>query len=156
MLRQIGELFSRIATQPETGSQEDRSHRLQLAIAVLLVEVMRADAGGCVNEQSKLRQLLAQRFALTPDETEQLIELAEMRATEAHDLHSFTEVLNQAFDERERQQIFEELWQLAYADGRLDAHENHLMRRLADLLHIRHAAFVGTKMRASAPTGNGN
>ena len=58
-------------------------------------------------------------------------------------------MLNQSFNENERQNIFEELWQVAYADGRLDAHENHLMRRLADLLHILHAAFVGTKIKAS-------
>lgn len=148
MLRQLSELFSRVAGQGESTDPMGRDHQLQLAIAVLLVEVMRADSDGCVKEQTKLRGLLAQRFALTADETQRLIELAELRSTEAHDLHSFTAVLNQTFDESERQQIFEELWQLAYADGRLDAHENHLMRRLGDLLHIRRAAFVGTKLKA--------
>lgn len=152
MLRQISELFFRIAPQPEGGRDAGRGHTLQLAIAVLLIEVMRADPGGCALEQAKLRELLAKRFSLSDDETERLIELAELRSNEAHDLHSFTEVLNQTFEEHERQKIFEELWHLAYADGRLDAHEHHLMRRLADLLHIRHAAFVGTKIKASQST----
>ena len=149
MLRNLAELFAKLSPEALKAEGSDYTHSIQLAIAVLLVEVMRADSAHCSVERSTLRDVLRQRFELAPDELERLIELAELRSTEAHDLHSFTAVLNQSFNENERQNIFEELWQVAYADGRLDAHENHLMRRLADLLHIRHAAFVGTKIKAS-------
>lgn len=149
MLRNLGEWWARLSPEALKAEGSDHSHSLQLAIAVLLVEVMRADSAHCSVERSTLRDVLRQRFELSADELDGLIELAELRSTEAHDLHSFTAVLNQSFSESERQKIFEELWQIAYADGRLDAHENHLMRRLADLLHIRHAAYVGTKLKAS-------
>lgn len=149
MLRNLAELFARLSPETLKAEGSDHTHSIQLAIAVLLVEVMRADSAHCSVERSALRDVLRQRFELSADELERLIELAELRSIEAHDLHSFTAVLNQSFDEHERQKIFEELWQIAYADGRLDAHENHLMRRLADLLHIRHAAYVGTKLKAS-------
>ena len=150
MLRNLSEFFTRFTPQTTADDPGGRTHTLQLATAVLLVEVMRADADHCAVERSALSKVLRERFALTDDETERLIELAQLRSTEAHDLHSFTSLLNEKLSETERHEIFESLWRVAYADGRLDAHENHLMRRLADLLHIRHAAFVGTKMRAAS------
>jgi uncharacterized tellurite resistance protein B-like protein len=150
MLRQFSELFSQFTPKAIAEDPLGRGHTLQLATAVLLIEVVRADTEHCAVEQAALKSVLQARFALTAEETERLIELAQLRSTEAHDLHSFTSLLNETLSETERQEIFESLWRVAYADGRLDAHENHLMRRLADLLHIRHAAFVGTKMRAAS------
>lgn len=150
MLRQFSELFSRFTPEAIAEDPRGRGHTLQLATAVLLIEVVRADTEHCAVEHAALKSVLQARFALTAEETERLIELAQLRSTEAHDLHSFTSLLNETLSEAERQEIFESLWRVAYADGRLDAHENHLMRRLADLLHIRHAAFVGTKMRAAS------
>jgi uncharacterized tellurite resistance protein B-like protein len=40
------------------------------------------------------------------------------------------------------------LWELAYADGELDAHEEHRIRRLAGLLHVSHSEFIRTKLAA--------
>jgi uncharacterized tellurite resistance protein B-like protein len=44
--------------------------------------------------------------------------------------------------------IIEYLWQVVYADGKISAQENHLMRRLVDLLHISHGDNIAAKMRA--------
>jgi uncharacterized tellurite resistance protein B-like protein len=44
--------------------------------------------------------------------------------------------------------VFELLWTVAYADGHADAHEAHLLRRIADLLHIRHGDAIAAKLRA--------
>jgi uncharacterized tellurite resistance protein B-like protein len=44
--------------------------------------------------------------------------------------------------------MVEHLWRVAYADGVLTAHENHLMRRVSDLLHVPHGAYISAKMRA--------
>jgi uncharacterized tellurite resistance protein B-like protein len=48
------------------------------------------------------------------------------------------------------------MWQVAYADEHLTAHENHVMRRLADLLHVPHGAYIGAKMRAREAAGLGD
>jgi uncharacterized tellurite resistance protein B-like protein len=40
------------------------------------------------------------------------------------------------------------MWQVAYADAEISAHENHLMRRIAELLHIAHGDYIAAKMRA--------
>jgi len=41
---------------------------------------------------------------------------------------------------------------VAMADGHLDAHELHLMRKIADLLYVGHADYVAAKQRARLTT----
>jgi len=125
-------------------------HTLELATAVLLIEVVRADGHIADAEQEAVLNALRSRFQLSEDELVALVELAREKSDHTHDLFTFTERLNQSLDEHERIQIFELLWTTAYADGHADAHEAHLLRRLGDLLHLRHADVIGAKLRAEA------
>ena len=63
--------------------------------------------------------------------------------------HEFTSRLKNALGAEQRAKVIEYMWQVAFADGRLDAHENHLMRRIADLLHVGHGDYVAAKARAA-------
>lgn len=148
MLRNIADLFDALKPAPRDASPAVQEHALQLATAVLLVEVMRADTEHRDTEKPAVLAALRERFELAEDELAQLFELAEQRSIEAHDLHSFTSRLNAAFDEPQRVRILELLWRVAWADGHVDAHEHHLLRRLADLLHVRQADALGAKLRA--------
>lgn len=148
MLRTIADLFDALKPPRRDAAPAEREHALQLATAVLLVEVMRADAAHLDTEKPVVLAALREKFSLADDELARLYELAEERSIEAHDLHSFTSRLNAAFDEPQRVRMLEQLWRVAYADGRLDSHETHLMRRLADLLHVRQADAIGARLRA--------
>ena len=70
---------------------------------------------------------------------------------EATDFFAFTSRINDAFSMEQKLRMIEHMWRVAYADGVLSAHENHVMRKLADLLHIPHGAYVHAKMRARPP-----
>ena len=37
------------------------------------------------------------------------------------------------------------LWQLAIADGEIASIEEHVIRKVADLLHLRHAEYIRAK-----------
>jgi uncharacterized tellurite resistance protein B-like protein len=91
---------------------------------------------------------LRAKFRLSDAELDALFELAHDKSEQTHDLYSFTARLNELLSEPERIHVFELLWDVAYADGHANAHETHLLRRLADLLHLRHADAVGAKLRA--------
>ncbi|MDO8374882.1 MAG: TerB family tellurite resistance protein, partial [Polaromonas sp.] len=45
-------------------------------------------------------------------------------------------------------------WQVAYSDAHLDAHENHLISKIAGLLHVTHGEYIGAKMRAREAAGH--
>lgn len=145
MLRTLNELLARLAPQP--ASEVDDEHALQLATAVLLVEVSRADAEFGDDEREAIRQSLDSKFDLAADERERLLELATRESIAAHDLYQFTAVINARFDEAHKLRMIRALWRIAFADGRLSDHEEHLMRRVADLLHVPHATNMLAKLR---------
>ncbi len=149
MLKHWRELFGTVQSAV-SGSAAQENHRLQLATAVLLIEIMQSDSGASEIEVATVERLLRERFDLTAEELAPLMSLARSRQEAAHDLHAFTSQLHAAFDAAEKQRILEMFWQVAYADGKLDDHEHHLMRKLGDLLHVGHATFIGTKLRAAA------
>lgn len=148
MLRTLNDLFRSLFDSPPSADEPASQHTLQLATAVLLVEVMRSDAKIGAQERHAVLAALRDKFALADDELERLFELAETHATEATDFHHFTSKINKGFSAEQKLRIVELLWQVALADGHISHHENHLMRKLGDLLHIPHAAYVVAKQRA--------
>lgn len=154
MRKLLQDLLESLKPQPAEGKApdggKDRQHALQLAAAVLLIEVVRADGEIEAAELEAVAAALRRKFALDPAEIEELVELARHRSEHTHDLYTFTERLNESLDEAARIRLFEMLWTVAYADGHADAHEAHLLRKVADLLHLRHAAAIGAKLRAEA------
>ena len=149
MLRTLKDLFDSLLAPPQAEAASP-AHRLQLATAVLLVEVMRADAGISAAERQAVLALLRSRFTLADDEVQRLLELAERTASDASDFHAFTSALNERLDHAQKVQVVEAMWQVAYADGHLAAHENHVLWRVADLLHVPHGAYINAKIRAKA------
>jgi uncharacterized tellurite resistance protein B-like protein len=153
MLKTLKDLFENLLAPAGGDSAERAEHTLQLATAVLLVEVMRADAEIGPQERRAVLSALCAKFALAPDEAARLAELADQAVREATDFFAFTSKINESFDMPQKIRITELMWRVAYADGVLSAHENHVMRRLSDLLHIPHGAYVAAKMRAREASG---
>ncbi len=125
---------------------------LQLATAVLLVEVMRADPELGVAERQTVVTALREKFNMEADELARLVELAEQTARTASDFHQFTSVINEAFGQEQKIRIVEYMWQVAYADGHLDAHEHHLIAKVAELLYVPHGQYIAAKLRAKEST----
>jgi uncharacterized tellurite resistance protein B-like protein len=147
MLRTLKDLFDAF-TGPAEESPEASDHALKLATAVLLVEVMRADPARHADERQAVLAGLREKFALHDDELARLVELAEQTARTASDYHQFTSRLNDRFSHPQKIQIVEHMWQIAYADDHLHANENHLISKVAGLLHVTHGEYIGAKLRA--------
>ena len=81
------------------------------------------------------------------DESQQLVQAAEREADAAVSLHGFTKLLNESLTPPEKLDVLELMWRVALADRHLDKYEEHLVRKVADLLHVSHSEFVRTKLR---------
>ena len=146
MLKTILEFFDRNIGQP-AGSSGDE-HRLQLATAALLVEVVRGDGGIDAAEREALHGAIAAKFALAPEEAAALADLAEQETRQANDYYQFTSLINRRYSAAQKLRVVELMWQVAYADATLSAHEQHVLRRIAELLHVPHGDYIAAKMRA--------
>jgi uncharacterized tellurite resistance protein B-like protein len=148
MIASIKEFFSQFI---EPGTRPDATggaHALQVATAALLLEMMRMDSQLKPEERDAIAATLRREFTLSADELATLVALAEQEARQAHDYYQFTALINKSCDAAQKVRIIENLWHVAMIDGHLDAHELHLMRKLADLLHVGHADYVAAKQRA--------
>jgi len=153
MLTKLQQFFDQYLSA-ETKDKIPLERRLQMATAALMVEMLHVDEQVTAEEDEKLRQLLKQRFELDPDEIEALINLAHNEKHEATDYYAFTSLLNEHYTQQQKIKLVEDLWQLAYADGDLDKYEEHLLRRLADSLHVPHQDFIRTKHNVLEKTKN--
>jgi len=151
MLRAIREFFEQHIGQAAAPAQE--AHRLQLATAALLVEVVRSDGGIAPAEREALLAAIGARFALAPEEAVTLIDLAEQETRLANDTFQFTSLINRSFSPSQKLRLVELMWQVAYADATLGAHEQHVLRKLAELLHVPHGDYIAAKMRARDAAG---
>ena len=147
MLATLKDLFAALRPPPE-GAADNAEHALQLATAVMLVEVMRADATLHDSERDAVQAALRSKFDLTADEAERLSELAHATARSATDLYAFTSRIDVQFDMPAKLRMIELMWGVAYADGHLSAHERHVMWRIADLLHVPQGAYHHARQRA--------
>jgi uncharacterized tellurite resistance protein B-like protein len=153
MLQSLKDLWDRLAPPAPDAPPAEVEHLLQLATAVMLVEVMRADASFHDGERDAVRAALRDKFTLTDDEAVRLGELAEATARNATDLFSFTSRINERFDMARKLRMIEHMWRVAYADGRLTEHERHVLWRVADLLHVPQGAYVNARLRAEQAAG---
>jgi len=150
MLKAIRQFFDEHIGQ--AAAPQDDAHRLQLATAALLVEVVRTDRDISTPERDAVLQAVGERFGLSVVEAATLAELAEQEAQRATDYYQFTSLINSQFSPPQKVQVIEMMWRAAYADGRLSAHEQHVLRKVADLLHVPHGDYIAAKMRARDAT----
>jgi uncharacterized tellurite resistance protein B-like protein len=146
MLSKLNTFLSAVIIPTKADSRPE--HTLQLATAVLLIEVMRSDADIAAEEQTAILKILKERFSLSDAEVMQLTELGHQTAIAANDFQQFTSRINRELNPSEKIRIIEYMWQVAYADGKISAHENHLMRKIAGLLYIPHRDYIAAKMSA--------
>ena len=139
--------------EPGIAASNNGVHALHIATAALLLEMMRMDNELKDEERQAIARTLQVQFNLGREQIETLMALAEQESREANDYYQFTSLINTHCDLAQKVQIIENLWHVAMIDGHLDAHELHLMRKLADLLYIGHADYVAAKQRARESAG---
>lgn len=121
--------------------------------AALLVEMAGADFDWDESEFERIEALLCERFELTGERLAELMRTARAHSREAVSLHGFTYFLKERLDDAEKAEIVGMLWEVALADGRIDAHEEHVVRKIAELLYVPHAEFIRLKHVALERSG---
>jgi uncharacterized tellurite resistance protein B-like protein len=148
MLSQIMTFFEQNLLPGSTDTEEEAEHRLRLAVAALLLEMTRMDDQVRPEECEIVESAIRGHFDLTANETQELIDLAAAERCEATDYFQFTSLINKHYTPQQRVQLIEHLWTVAYADETLHHYEEHLVRKIAQLLHVPHSAFIAAKHRS--------
>lgn len=146
MLKRFAALFAGSSPAEEAHTVE----AVHLATCVILVEAARADDDFTDEERQHILSVLQQRFELSPDDAEELLQLADEARGDSAGLYRFTREINSAYSVEEKITIVEDVWRIFYADNELDGHEDHLARKLGNLLNLNHPTMIDAKLRVLA------
>ena len=146
MLRKLAAFFDG-AFADRADDPAVREHALRVATALLLIEVAKADYAEDLAEDEAVLRSLRQFFALDDEAAALLLDEALSTADRAVELQQFTRRLHEQLSAAEKQRVVEMLWQVALADSRLDKHEDHLVRRIAELLYVSHSDLIRIRNR---------
>ncbi|WP_369986008.1 TerB family tellurite resistance protein [Thalassolituus sp.] len=139
MIRRFLEKLTAEQYQPEPADTA-------MAAAVLMTEIVRADYQIDESEKAAMTQALS---TLIPDrDAEALVKEAFEEAGANNDLQHFTSAIHGQWSNEQKSDLLVALWRIAYVDNQLDKYEEHMVRKIADLLYIPHSEFIRTKLIA--------
>ena len=133
----------------QESSDENIPHknRIELATAVLMIEISLADEITGDEEYKTIKKILLEKFDLDETKIDTLISLAEDEVDHTISLHEFAETINNELSAIEKTNIIENLWRVAYADAYIHKYEEYYIRKIADLLHVSHSDYIKTKLK---------
>lgn len=148
MIEQIKQFFKHNLAM-NAGDKPPRDDTLKLTTAALLIEVSRADYDLDAAEKASIVDRLREIFQLSPVELDSLVKLAEQQVQESTSLYQFTRLVNDFYDYEQKLALISGMWQVAYADGNIDRYEEHLIRKVAELIYVAHKDFIRLKLSAA-------
>ena len=150
MIRRIQKFFSDQIQSRVHDGQQSNEQALQLATAALLIEVTRADFHVEQSERRAVLSAVQGLFGLSRQETDELVAMAEEEVDGSVSLFQFTQLVDKEFSQQQKAAVIEMMWRVAFADLNKDHHEEYLVRKVADLLHVPHSTFIRTRHTVEA------
>jgi len=148
MIKSIKDFFSEKIDTSEQKSQTSSEDAVSIATCALLLEMAHADSEFSGDERDHIISVLKSSYSITENDAKELIRLSELERTESTDLWQFTNLINQNYSRDEKIQVAEILWSIIYKDGKVDQHEEYLMRKLTYLLDLDHQDMIAAKFNA--------
>ena len=118
-------------------SQQERNFEIELTGSILAYEIARAD-GEISHEELTVLMSEIKKIAIKVGKSpEDIFNILEEFSDQSVSFHEFIEDINKEFSKNEKLSLIDFLWRIAYADSILETHEERLVRRIADLIHIK-------------------
>lgn len=146
MIKKLKNFFDECIA-PEPTEQQPLEKRLQLATAALLIEMVNADYETLEIEKTQLIASLKAGYSLSDAEINELVQLSEQEHSNHQSLYPFTRLINDHYSENQKREVIRLMWQVALADGHIDKHEMHLMRKISDLLYVSRPVVMEIKQQ---------
>ena len=117
----------------EVGSKFE----VELIASVLAYEIARSDGEITEDESSLLLEEIKKISIKVGKDEEEIYKLIEMHSNDSVSFYEFIEDINIKFLKEEKLTLIKFLWDVAYADSKLEVDEERLIRRIADLIRIK-------------------
>ena len=143
MLKKISNIFKKKVT--ETPDEESLSS-ISKACSSLLIEVALSDKDFDEEEITSMKEILKTTHGISDEAINELVSNAKQTVDESTSLYNYTREVNNNFSYDDKLLLLQSLWDIAYADGNVDKYEEHLIRKISDLIYISHSDFIQVKL----------
>ena len=140
--------FKKIFQKDASEDLEIDEHGSIKACIALMLETSMADDLLDESEIKTLKATLINDFKLEETEIDELIEISKKNVDDSTSLYDFTRDINDNFESEERIKLIESMWKIAYADGNIDKFEEHIIRKVSNLIYVAHSDFINAKLSA--------
>jgi uncharacterized tellurite resistance protein B-like protein len=120
--------------------------KYQVATAALLIEIAKADGDFSDEERNRIIEFMKNDFDLDDECVDELIKLSEHKVEESISVYEFSSVINENFTQEEKFELMKNLWRVIYEDGKLDSHEDQLIKIIGSTLNLEHKDIIGAKL----------
>jgi len=128
--------------------QKKNAFEIDLISSVLAYEVARSDGDIDQIELSRLLEEIKKISIKVGKSEEDILNLIEIYSNDSVSFYEFIEDINTNFTKEDKLEMISFLWDVAYADSKLDVDEERLIRRIADLIRIKDIEVLKLKDRA--------
>jgi len=147
MPNSIKQFFENKLVNNEEEATSSSIAKTDLACAALLIEVINSDHKLEEQETQAFFSVLQNNLNIPGEDIDELVELAENQAKEATSLYEFTSLINSDYDYSQKVGLIENMWRIAFSDNNLDKYEDHLIRKISDLIYVSHSDFIRAKLK---------
>jgi len=147
MLDIVKRFFAKATADNSVAANQNTGHDLRVATCALFVEMARIDGTFTEAEMETIFSILKEKYGLSQEHADALIEEADKELDESVDLWQFARLINENYSNDEKIEIVETLWRIVYVDGKMDQYEHYLMNKLKNLLRLSHDQLIDAKLK---------
>ena len=132
----------------EHNSEDVSDNEKNILITSLLIECAKGDYDFSDEEISKIKDLIKKKLKLDQSKINLIFDKALETVEENVELYSLTKDIRDNFNKEEILEIFEYMWTVVLADGKIDDFEAALMSKLVGLFHLTGKESADAKKKA--------
>ena len=126
---------------------EDKEHiNIKNSATILLLSVANADYNIEKEEIKLIKEIIQDFFSIDTRETYKIVEQAIIDFKKSTSLFEYAQILNEHFTYQDKIDFIFCIFELAYVDKELHFMEQHLIKKISDILTVEHKDLIKTKL----------
>ena len=130
-------MFNFFKKKEKPVQEIEKNLDIKLTASLLAYEIARSDGDIADSELSVILEEL-KKISIKVQKTEDdILQIVQNFSNNSVSFHEFIEDINKDYSKEDKLSLLSFLWTVAYADSILEVNEERLIRRIADLIHLK-------------------
>ena len=148
-LQKKSKLMFNFFKKKERPAQEiEKNLDIELTASLLAYEIARSDGDVADSELSIILEELKKISIKVQKNEDDILKIIQNFSNNSVSFHEFIEDINKDYSKEDKLSLLSFLWSVAYADSILEVNEERLIRRIADLIHLKDIDVLKLKDKA--------